>query len=231
LLVISSYGQTIINAMVADSAALRPLAFVNIQVLNKSRGVTSNEGGYFIIAASEDDTLQFSMVGYYSKKYPVNEIKERFIIYLTEEVRTLEPVVIDGNVLIPGLKKIAAQSPYRNLTQDPRVFNTPGFQGIQTFGPGLVMGGPISRLSKYYKEQKKLARIKAENESAKGYAEMVNDENVKGEIMRVYAITEEEYFSGLALFNEKNKDIIYKLQPDEVTSLLLVFFGELKNKK
>ncbi len=217
--------------MVADSATLRPLQYVNIQLVNESRGTTSDEKGYFWMAADDNDTLAFSMVGFFPKRYRVGEIKERFVIYMTEEIKTLQPVVIDANVLIPGLQQMKGESAWRNLTQDPRFINTPGFQGLQTFGPGVVMGGPISRFSKYYKERKKLVQIKLENENAKGYAELVNDVAVKGEIMKVYGITEAEYYNGLAQFNEKNKDIIYKLRPDELTSLLVIFFGELKNKK
>jgi hypothetical protein len=132
----------------------------------------ANVKGYFLLETKDTDTLTFSMVGYYTKSFPAKEVRERMVIYLTEESKMLAPITIDGSILIPGLKKIKAESAWKNPTQDQRVLETPGFQGIQTFGPGYVVRGFISRYSKGEKEKTKLQKVQEENRKARGYVEM-----------------------------------------------------------
>lgn len=217
--------------MVADSATMQALPNVNIRLKNASRGTVSNERGYFIIEVGETDSLIFSMIGYYTKRYPVKDIAGRMIIYMTQEAKTLAPVTIDGAILIPGLKKMAAERSWRNPTQDARLLETPGFQGIQTFGPGYVSRGFISKYGKDEKERKKLEKVKEQNKKARGYVDIVNDPEVKDRIMKEYELSEETYYRHLAVFNEKNKDIIYELEANELTSLLFIFFEENARKK
>jgi hypothetical protein len=227
----TAFSQTILNAMVADSATLRALPNVNIRIKNSLRGTIANDKGYFLIETNDTDTLTFSMVGYYTKSFPAKEVRERMVIYLTEESKMLAPITIDGSILIPGLKKIKAESAWKNPTQDQRILETPGFQGIQTFGPGYVVRGFISRYSKGEKEKTKLQKVQEENRKARGYVETVNDPEVKGKLMKEYALTEDEYYRHLAVFNEKNKDFIYELEANELTSLLFIFFEENARKK
>ena len=226
---LAGYSQEWIHGMVADSATLAPLPNVNIQVQYRKQGTVSDERGYFKLLVAPSDTLSFSMVGYFSKKYSVKKVKEVVVIYLAQEQKMLKPVVIDANVLIPGLDKMKVKSSWRNPTMD--YVQVPGFQGIQTFGPGYVMSGVISRHSKYEKERSKLKVVKAENEKAKGYIEIVNSPEVKDKIMQDYSLTEADYFRLLAIFNEKNRDIILRLQEQELISMLLVFYSENAKKK
>src|SRR5687768_16845703 len=98
----ASQAQVVINAMVADSASLRPLTDVNIKIKNSVRGTTTSQSGYFVINTSETDTLVFTRVGYYTKEYPSAKLKETMIVYLAEELLLLKPVTITGTILIPG---------------------------------------------------------------------------------------------------------------------------------
>jgi hypothetical protein len=226
-----AFAQVVLNGMVADSATMQALPNVNIKLKNSLRGTVSNDQGYYIIETRENDTLTFSMVGYYTKSFSVKEIRERVIIYMVQEATTLAPVTIDASVLIPGLKKMVRESSWKNPTQDQRLLETPGFQGIQTFGPGYVSRGFISKHSKYEKEKTKLEKVKEENKKARGYVDIVNDPEVKGKLMKEYDLTEEAYYRHLAVFNEKNRDIIYELEANELTSLLFIFFEENARKK
>jgi hypothetical protein len=226
-----AFAQVVLNGMVADSATMQALPNVNITLKNSLRGTVSNDKGYYIIETRENDTLIFSMVGYYTESFPVKEIQERMIVYMTQEAKTLAPVTINSSVLIPGLQKMTRESSWKNPTQDQRLLETPGFQGIQMFGPGYVSRGFISKHSKYEKERKKLDKVKEENKKARGYVDIVNDPEVKDKLMKEYGLTEEIYFHHLAVFNEKNKDIIYELEANEVTSLLFIFFEENARKK
>jgi len=225
------YSQNTVTGMVADSATMQPISDVNIKTKKGNRITVSDIRGYFSIQATDDDTLVFSRVGYYSKKRGAKWMKEVGIVFITEEHKVLKPIVIEGDVLIPWLKKMPPESPWRNPTNSKSFTETPGFQGIQTFGPGYVLRGPISRFSKYEKERKKLKKIQAQNYRARGYVDIVNDPEVKNKIIKDYGITEERYYELLAVFNEKNKDIIYELEANELISLLLMFYGENAKKR
>lgn len=224
-------AQVTLTGMVADSTTMQPLLDVNITIKSSGKGTVSGARGYFSIEAGETDTLVFSRVGYYTRVRPVKWVKEVVIIFMTEEHKTLKPVVIESEVLIPWLKKLPPESPWKNPTLNKGFTETPGFQGIQTFGPGYVMKGPISRFSKYEKERKKLKEVQQQNYKARDYVDIVNDPEVKDRIIKDYNLTEEEYYRLLAIFNEKNKDIIYELQSNDLISLLFIFYGENAKKK
>jgi hypothetical protein len=222
----SGYAQGIYKGIVADSATLQPLPDVNIRIKDRNVGVVSDAKGYFSIQAKESDTVIISMVGYVTKVYPVRELRESMIVYLTEQFTMLRPVVIDADILIPGQMKIPKQSAWRNPTYGPGTQTTPGAPVIQSFGPGYVFSGAFSRFSKEEKEKRKLVRVQKANERAKGYVAIVNSPEVKGELMKDYKLNEDAYYKLLADFNEKNKDIIYELGDDELISLIFIFFGE-----
>lgn len=223
-------AQVTLTGMVADSATMQPMLDVNITIKRSGKGTVSDARGYFSLDANGTDTLIFSRVGYYTKVRPVKWVKEVVIIFLTEEHKTLQPVVIESETLMPWLKKLPPESPWKNPTLNKSFTETPGFQGLQTFGPGYVMSGPISRFSKYEKERKKLKVVQRENYKARNYVDIVNDPEVKDKIIKDYNLTEEEYYRLLAIFNEKNKDIIYELQSSELIPLLFMFYGENSKK-
>ncbi len=217
--------------MVADSATMLPLPNINIRSKAGGHITVSDIRGHFELNVSDNDTLIFSSVGYYTRKVSVNKLREAGIVFMTEEHKTLKAIEISGNDLLPYLKKIPPESPWQNPTQNRNFLETPGFQGIQTFGPGYVMKGPISRFSKYEKERKKLKTVRKQNYEAKDYVAIVNSPEVKDSIMKDYDLTEKEYYDLLAEFNEKNKDIIYQLEANELTAILLIFYGKNAKRK
>jgi hypothetical protein len=226
---VTGYAQ--VTGMVADSSTMLSLPNVNIRIKGRALLTASDSLGSFSILASDQDTLIFSMVGYYTKMYSASRVREVGIVYMTPEQKMLKPIVISATVLIPGLKKIPPESAWKNPTQDPKTMATPGLPTVQTFGPGYVFKGPISRFSKYEKERKKLKKVQADNNNARGYVEIVNSEEVKGKIMTDHSIDETEYYRLLAIFNEKNRDIIYELNDKELISSLFLFYAENVKKK
>lgn len=221
-----SSGQTVLRGMIADSATMQALPNVNIHTKKSGRGTVSDIRGSFVLEASDGDSLVFSRVGYYTKVLPVSWVKEVVIIFLKEESKMLKPVEIKDATEPSWLPKLPPESPWKNSTYDRRFSENPGFQGIQTFGPGYVIRGPFSRFSKHEKEKRKLKRVQEENYRARNYVSIVNDPQVKGRIMTDYQLTEDKFYDLLARFNEKNKDIIYQLESDELISLLLRFYAE-----
>jgi hypothetical protein len=229
---LTSYAQLYITATVADSATLGSLPNVNVWLQSKNMGTVSDDKGHFALQAAEGDTLIFSMVGYHTRFYSVKKIRETGIVYLKQEQKILMPITIHSSILIPGVVAMPKESPWKNATYSKHLTETPGFHGYQTFGPGYILKGPISRFSKYEKERKKLSKVRAENIKGKNYVSIVTSSEVKDNIMKDFSISEEEYYSSLAIFNEKNQDIIYKLEAEDLILLLISFFAEkTKNSK
>jgi hypothetical protein len=224
-------AQKPVTGTLTDSLTRQPLYNVNITVKNSNTGTVSDIRGYFSIYANDADTLVFSSVGYKPKRLNVREVRELFVIFLAEENKVLSPIVIEDKQILPWLPKLPPESPWQNSTADKSFTEAPGFRGVQTFGPGYILPGPISRFSKYEKERKKLKKTKEENYQSRNYVQTVNDPEVKGEIMKEYNLTEERYYMLLALFNEQNKDIIYQLEVNDLIALLLIFYAENADKK
>jgi hypothetical protein len=227
---ILSWSQITLNGLVADSASLKPISFATVRVDNTYRGTITNEQGYFLISASERDTLTFTIVGYYSKKVAVSDIQKASVIYLTQAVQLLKPIEFTGRIeLGPWLPKLDAPSAYQNTTSPPENDRPVvlGFQGIQTFGPGYIARGGDLKPSK---EEKKLEQVKKENQKAKGYVALVNDPEVKDKLMKDYSLTEDQYFSHLAAFNQKNKDFIYDLDDANLVQLIFRYFADKLKK-
>ncbi len=73
--------------------------------------------------------------------------------------------------------------------------------------------------------------MRAENARSKNYALIVNSNWVKDQIMKHFNIKEEEYYRLLAIFNERNSDIIYELESQDLIQVLNMFYQEELNKK
>ena len=224
-------AQKPVTGTLTDSLTRQPLYNVNITVKNSDRGTVSDIHGYFSIPANDNDTIVFSSVGYKSKTLGVKQIRELFVIFLAEENKVLSPVVIEDRQVLPWLPKLPPESPWQNSTADKNFSEAPGFRGVQTFGPGYILPGPISRFSKYERERKKLKKLKEENYQSRNYVQIVNDPEVKGKIMEEHDLTEDRYYSLLAVFNEKNKDVIYQLEGNDLIALLVIFYAENAGKK
>jgi hypothetical protein len=226
-----SAGQIMLSGMVADSTSMQSLPNVNIFAKKSGRGTTTDYRGSFVLEASEGDSIIFSRVGYYSKVLPVRRVKEVVIIFLKEESKMLKPIEIADTVALSWLPRLPPESAWKNSTFNKGFTETPGFQGIQTFGPGYVLRGPFSRFSKDEKEKKKLKKMQEENYRSRNYVSLVNDPEVKGKIMKDYLLTEDQFYRLLAQFNEKNKDVIYRLEGEEVIALLILFYAENAGRK
>lgn len=225
-----SWGQIPLHTLVADSASLKPIAFVTVRLSNSYRGTITNEQGYFAMDVKAEDTLTFSIVGYNSKKISAKEIEKTSVVYLSQAVQILKTIEFTGVIeLPPWLPKLDPPSAYQNPTYQPQTDRPVvlGFQGFQTFGPGYIARGGDLQPSK---EERKLEKIKKENKAAKGYVALVNDPEVKDKLMKDYNLTETQYYTHLANFNQKNKDFIYDLDDADVVHLIFVYFAEHAKK-
>jgi len=223
-------AQTVaINGLVADSATFKPLSGVNLQIKNQLRGTITNEKGYFSLSLNASDSVIFTRVGFQSRTLSVQHILKSPAVYLQEANTMLKEITISSLFEIPGLPKIPPEKIWINPTYKPIYTNTPGLGRLQPFGPSAIFKGVLSRFNKYEKELKKLPKVKKENELARNYLALVNDSLFVNDFTGIYHITKEEYTTFLKLFSEKYGNSVYELPPDELISLLHIFYSE--NKK
>ena len=81
-----------------------PLPYANIVYLNTGKGTISNENGNFVIdvsSLSDADIIRFQCIGYKTKDYKIESLKSNSIILLSENIYTLDEVMILGTTPNP----------------------------------------------------------------------------------------------------------------------------------
>lgn len=95
------YGQSTYKGIVVDSATLMSLSYVNIGIVGKNIGTVTDTRGNFQIELDspyEEDTLRFSMVGYKSQSFRIEDFKREMsgnsMIKLVKKITLLEEIVV-----------------------------------------------------------------------------------------------------------------------------------------
>jgi len=118
-----------LKGLVLDMDNQTALAYTNIYVLHKNKGVISNEKGYFslnIKDLDDDDTLRFQYIGYKTQKITIGQLDTASIIYLKEDIINLSETLIFGSA--PNVKYIVKKviefkdSNYRKTTSKDLTF-------------------------------------------------------------------------------------------------------------
>ncbi|MDO9255957.1 MAG: carboxypeptidase-like regulatory domain-containing protein [Bacteroidales bacterium] len=117
------------RGMVFDEVSKKPLPGVSVFITKTGIGTTTNENGEFRlkypIEKNRNDTINFSSVGYSSKKMTFSDLKENgFIVLLSESVQLLDEVTIISD------RKLKLQVAYTRLT--------PLKDGLYSFGSVLI---------------------------------------------------------------------------------------------
>lgn len=156
------------GSIVNDNTSL-PVANVNIINLNKAIGTVSDDKGYFEIAASVNDTLHLSFIGFQSLKIRVTNdwLKNRTTkIQMTEKAIALEEIVIQPYQLTGYLEVDSKLIPIRENYRYSISGLNQGYEAGET-GPnafGRVMGSifnPADMLYNFFgKKSKELKRLK-----------------------------------------------------------------------
>jgi hypothetical protein len=197
-----SQDQMLVKGIVADSATFNPLPYVNIQILNSTRGTRSDLQGNFSIQASPQDTLLFSFVGYKTLRLPLWNW-EPGVIRMTQVTFELRSITIQDTRL---------NDLYENLFDDQNARLRKENKKLPFY------------YSKLKKEKIKIHRLRNENIRVATYVDMINDPEVKSTLMKKHNLTEETYYTVLRKFNEKNHQAMYYLTPAELLSHLYRFF-------
>ena len=113
LFISSNLRGQVIQGKLIDSSDGRPLAYVNVGVVNISRGTITNEkGGFELICSdlSQDAEVRFSMIGYESQTYILKDLLfDPIIIRLDRKAIELEELVFEwhGSTRTIGTSKIS----------------------------------------------------------------------------------------------------------------------------
>ncbi|MCK5170055.1 MAG: carboxypeptidase-like regulatory domain-containing protein [Bacteroidales bacterium] len=108
-----TYGNVISISGIVINNEQQGLQYVSIGIINKTIGTVSNENGEFSLKIKEsqlspNDSIRFSMIGYYSKSFLTSEILDvkSLTIILTEKIETIPEAIITGNKLKTKLENI-----------------------------------------------------------------------------------------------------------------------------
>ena len=212
-----------ISGAVIDSLTRVPIPFVAIRNNSTNLGTFTNDQGEFSIRCSVGDTLTISMVGYFPKERIIfNE--QDILVLLNENVQLLKPVVVYSSFKPQG------QSQWKKAIVLPKTFRNPAGPGsgygVETFGPGIVLGGGFSRFSKSEKEKKKLKKERENNKATETYLNTITSPEVKEFFMKTFSLTETEFSKRIERFNLANPQVAYLTDKDEIMRMLVNFFAE-----
>jgi hypothetical protein len=203
----------IISGMIVDSASLVALPNAYIKVKSTGAGTIAGPGGAFKINAPVFDTLVFSCIGYETFSYPVLLSEEDVLIRLEESVIMLPEVTTVGTRL--------KETKY----EERRAIKTPNdnlFEGL---------GSPFTYFSKTEKEKRKVIKVRQENTSIRTYVEVVNDPDLKKDIMNEFSIDETTYYKLLGKFNQENRFVQYLGDESQIRDRISSYFaGQLSSR-
>lgn len=230
LLAMDLHAQDSVSGTVIDSATRRPLPNVSIRVKNTSVGTSTNAYGYFSVKCFKQDTIIVSAIGYITQAVSADSLTGNAFIYLKQSKTLLREITVYPSIELQGLPRIPAESPWRNPTYTKEYMNTPGVPNIQTFGPSMIVKGPISRFSKTERERRKLKKLKEENIQAGQYVLILSDSSLRRNLQETYNLKDDEFPTLIEDFNRQYPDA-YLMEKDEIISSFMLFLSQRAKKQ
>jgi hypothetical protein len=141
----------------------------------------------------------------------------------------LDQVVVYDNYIIHGHEQIQKSlregavrdnSAFRNTTQAPNANNL-----IQTFGPGMVITGAISKLLGTDRELRKVSHNKTELIKTQVYYEVMQSMEVKEYLKGLFSMTDEDYYKSLEKFKVDYPTAVYLQSREEIIRLMVQAFA------
>ena len=86
---------------------------------------------------------------------------------------------------------------------------------------------PWEYFSKGQREKRKVVKLINENDRIKTYLDVIHDQELREEIMDTHRLTEADYFSALAMFNQQSRDVLYSTDRYTITDSLKSFFKRI----
>ena len=144
-------GQTL-RGIVVDAETSKPLYPVTITNLSTDRSTTTNEAGTFELPAKSGEGLSFSFLGYHTEQRIANP-GEDLKVELTPLSMQLKEYVLHPDYT-PFQKDSAALATLYSTELSKRPIKA-GFSNANGGGFTGLIGGPIQKMSKGYKKNKK----------------------------------------------------------------------------
>lgn len=93
------YGQTSVSGTVSDSATDEPIPGVNVKVVGKSLGTSTDFDGKFVLDVSESlpFSIEISSVGYQTQTLEVTSAGQVFEVSLQENATSLDEIVVSAS--------------------------------------------------------------------------------------------------------------------------------------
>ena len=151
LIVFSVSGQTL-RGIVVDGETLQPLYLVNVVDNANSQSTATDERGIYTLAAKNGDVISYSFIGYHTVQR----------LATTDSVLRVSLFPLSVNlqeyVLHPDYtpyQKDSAEMAMRYSTELNKKPVKVGFSSANGGGISGLIGGPVQRMSKSYKQNKK----------------------------------------------------------------------------
>lgn len=123
---------TIQGQVLENSEPPYPLSGVNIVIKGTQLGVISDPNGYFSIKAKKGDIITFNFLGFKEYEYVVSRAISNLSVSLSEDIETLEEVVVTGfseEKKLNTISSVASLDVARNLSTKPITSLSQSLQG------------------------------------------------------------------------------------------------------
>lgn len=205
-------AQRVTRGIVVDSLTMKAIPGVHIQAKGRSIFAVTSSLGAFQITTAPADTLVLSMVGYTTAEIPLLFEEEDLMIRMGEKYQLLSEVTITGNRLFESeIIRTERTRPTKMTTAE-------------------AFSSPWTYFSRDQKERRKVVKLINENDRIKTYIQVINDQEIREDIMFDHELTEAEYYGTLAQFNQVN-DVLYSTDPYEIIGSLKAYFTTVYGNK
>jgi hypothetical protein len=215
-----------LTGIIYDSLTLEPLSFATVINETANNGTTSDENGAFRLIASPGDSILFTILGYSRKTRVVRGNEQAMIVFLREFALTLSPVTIYSSFKPHGSDQWSSA-----IQKQPFIHNPTGPGSgyvVETFGPGVTLGGLITKMFKSEKEKKKLNTIREKAKQSETYLSVIVSEDTKRYFQQTFSMSEAEYNAFIESFNLAHPEAVYIESRDEIMNRMVAFLASRK---
>lgn len=105
-----------VSGIIRDEAG-EPLIGVTVSVKGTTQGTITDVDGNYIITAPAGSTLIFSFIGFKTQEMPLTQDKNEINIVMSEDLKSLDDVVVVGYGVQRKISTIGAQSGINNISE------------------------------------------------------------------------------------------------------------------
>jgi hypothetical protein len=206
---VASFGQRTVKGIVVDSVTMKSLAGVHVRIKGTNWVAVTNNTGTFRLTTGLADTLVLTMIGYNTLELPLFLEEEDIMIRMGEKYQLLNEVTITGNRLFESpIIRSEHKKPVKMSKAD-------------------AFSSPWEYFTRDQKERRKVTRLINENDRIATYIQVINDQEIREDIIYDHQLTEVQYYNTLAEFNKQSRNVLYSTDPDEIIASLKSYFDNI----